>query len=354
MNETNPNGQPSSVPAFISPPEPTRPSHWRTFAIVAGSIVGIFAILALVIYILGMRGMLSGTAEHINEEPAWSPDGSQIAFTSDRGGNDDIYVMNSNGGNLRQLTSDPFAALFFNWGNAADFAPAWSPNGKQIAFVSGRNNSSLTYVDTDIFIMDANGQNVTQWKGSRPYAADKYPEWSPDGCCIIFASSPYTASGETGVSNIYLGSKNPGSEADITNLTLVDAMDSDPSWSPDGKQVVFSSYQDDNWHIYVMNKDSSGLVQLTFGEGSEAEISPVWSPDGTRIAYTGVLGARADIYRINVDGSQMVKLTNGAANSYLPAWSPDSSRIAFVSNLNGIENISVMNADGSNIVQLTK
>jgi len=352
MNETNPSGQPASdsTPAVKT----TRRSAWRTFAIVAGAIVGVLAILTVAIFVLGNLGKLSGTARHINEEPAWSPDGSQIAFTSDRGGNDDIYVMNSNGTNIRQLTSNPFAALFLNSGNAADFAPAWSPNGKQIAFVSGHNNSSITYVDTDIFIMDANGQNVTEWKGSRPYAADKYPEWSPDGCCIIFTSSPITASGETGVSNIYLGSKNPGSEADITNLTLVDAMDSDPSWSPDGTRVAFSSYKDDNWHIYVMNKDGSGMVQITFGQGSEAEISPEWSPDGAHIVYTGVLGTRADIYSINVDGSQMVKLTNGPANSYLAAWSPDSRRIAFVSNLEGVENISVMNADGSNVVQLTK
>jgi dipeptidyl aminopeptidase/acylaminoacyl peptidase len=103
-----------------------------------------------------------------------------------------------------------------------------------------------------------------------------------------------------------------------------------------------------------MNKDGSNLVQLTFGNGSESEISPVWSPDGTRIVYTGVLGTRADIYVINADGSHIAKLTNGPANSFLPAWSPDSQRIAFVSSLDGVENISVMNADGTNVVQLTK
>jgi Tol biopolymer transport system component len=359
MNENQPTGQPAPDPFPISastpkPVKPTRHSRWRTFAILSGSIVGVMALIALTLYILGSRGMLSGATRHVNEEPAWSPDGSKIAFTSDRGGNYDIYVMSSNGTNIQQLTSNPFASLLLNPGNAADFAPAWSPDGKRIAFVSGRNNSSLSFVDTDIFIMNADGQNVSQWKGSRPYAADKYPEWSPDGCCIIFASSPNTAAGETGNSNIYWASTDSGNPANLTNLTLLEAVDSDPSWSPDGKRVAFSSFKDDNWHIYTMNKNGSGLVQLTFGEGSESEISPIWSPDGAHIAYTGVLGIRADIYVIDTDGSNKVKLTSGPANAFLPAWSPDSRRIAFVSSLNGVENISMMNADGTNVVQLTK
>jgi Tol biopolymer transport system component len=355
MNENKSTGQLASDPAPVfDSMAPTRRSRWRTFAIVAGSIVGVVALIALTIYILGSRGMLAGTPGHLNEEPAWSPDGSQIAFTSDRGGNYDIYVMSSNGTNIRQLTSDPFATLFLNPGNAADFAPAWSPDGQQIAFASGRNNASLYFVDTDIFIMNTDGQKVSPWKGSRPGAADKYPEWSPDGCCIIYTSSPYSTTPGTGVSNIYWASTNPSNDATITNLTLLEAVDSDPSWSPDGSRVAFSSFKDDNWHIYAMNKNGSDLVELTFGHGSESEISPVWSPDGTRIAYTGVLGLQADIYVIHADGSNLVKLTSGPASSFLPAWSPDSQRIAFVSSLNGVENISVMNADGTNVVQLTK
>jgi TolB protein len=245
---------------------------------------------------------------------------------------------------------------FFLPGNAADYGPAWSPDGQKIAFVSGRSNTSLSFVDTDIYIMDKDGQNVVQWNGSKDNSADKYPEWSPDGSSLIFSSSPNTGGALADVSNIYMAPASPTTKATATNLTMQDMVESDPSWSPDGNQIVFDSLRDDNWHIYAMDKNGSNFVQLTFGNGSESEISPAWSPDGSRIAYTGVLGTRADIYVMNVDGTNIVKLTNGPANSFLPVWSPESRRIAFVSAAvgdNKNENIYVMNADGSNVVQLT-
>jgi len=347
---------PGPLPESEKPrPESSRRRPWRTFAILAGSLVGLIALVALTVVILAARGMFTGTPGHINEEPTWSPDGSKIAFTSDRSGNYDIYVMNSNGSNVRQLTSSPFATLSLVPGNADDYAPAWSPDGKQIAFVSGRNNLSWSFVDTDIYIMDQDGQNVVKWKGSQYYSADKFPEWSPDGCCITYASSPYPDVVGSGLSDIYMASTDPSLEPIITNLTMLEAINSDPSWSPDKNRIVFASVGDESWHIYMMNKNGSDFIQLTFGNGSQ--FSPAWSPDGTRIAYTGVIDGRADIYIMNADGTNIAQLTNGPANSFLPAWSPDSSRIAFVSEMGGEDNarnIFVMNADGSNVIQLTQ
>lgn len=345
---------PSSNAANL-PSKPARHGFWRNLAIIAGSCLGFIALIALVIGILGAQGKLSGPPGRVNEEPAWSPDGSQIAFSSNRSGNYDIYIMNSNGSNLRQLTSDPLASLYFVPGNADDYAPAWSPDGKRIAFVSGNNKLSTSFVDTDIFIMDKDGQNIVRWKGSLPNSADNYPNWSPDGCCIVFSSSPFPDVTGTGAADIFMASANSDNEAKITNLTMLEAINSDPSWSPDGNRIVFASFKDESWHIYAMNKNGSDFVQLT--NGLDSEYSPAWSPDGTRIAYTAVLGGKADIFVMNPDGTNVTKLTQGPANSFLPAWSPDGRRIAFVSDQNGntqVSNIYVMNANGSNVVQVTK
>lgn len=360
MGGNNLNKQPASDPASSSkgadlPSKPARRSFWRNLAIIAGYCLGFLALIVLVIGILGSQGKLSGPPGQVNEEPAWSPDGSQIAFSSNRSGNYDIYVMNSDGSHLRQLTSDPFASLYFIPGNADDHTPTWSPDGKRIAFVSGRHNSSWTFVDTDIFIMDQDGKNVVRWKGSQDNSADDYPAWSPDGCCIVYSSSPYPDVVGTGASDIFVGSANPTNEAKITNLTMLETINSDPSWSPDGNRIVFASFQDESWHIYAVNKNGSDFVQLT--NGLDSEYSPVWSPDGTRIAYTAVIGGKADIFAMNPDGTNITKLTNGSNNSFLPAWSPDSRRIAFVSDqggINQVKNIYVMDADGSNFVQLTR
>lgn len=360
MGGNNLTKQPASGPAPLSkgadlPSKPARPGFWRNFAIIAGSCLGFIALIALAVGILGSQGKLSGPPGQVNEEPAWSPDGSQIAFSSNRRGNYDIYVMNSDGSQLRQLTSDPFASLYFIPGNAGDYTPAWSPDGKKLAFVSGRNDSASSFVDTDIYIMNSDGKNVVRWQGSLENSADNYPEWSPDGSCIVYSSSPYPDVVGTGASDIFMASANSANEAKITNLTMGETINSDPSWSPDGNRIAFASFQDESWHIYAMNKNGSDFVQLT--NGLDSEYSPAWSPDGTHIAYTAVLGGKADIFVMNPDGTNITKLTQGSAISFLPAWSPDSRRIAFVSDqggINQVNNIYVMDADGSNVIQLTK
>ncbi len=360
MDGNNLTNQPASGPAPSShsadlPSTPPQNSFWRNLAIIAGSSVAFIALIALVVYILGAQGKLSGPPGRMNEEPAWSPDGSQLAFSSNRSGNFDIYVMNSDGSHLRQLTSDCWASLYFIPGNADDIAPAWSPDGKRIAFVSGHSKLATSFVDTDIFIMDKDGQNVARWKGSLDNSSDNYPRWSPDGSSIVFSSSPYSEVAGTETADIFMASANSDHEAKITNLTMQEAVNSDPSWSPDGSRIVFASFKDESWHIYAMNKDGSGFVQLT--NGLDSEYSPAWSPDGAHIAYTGLMGGKADIFVMDPDGKNAAQLTQGSGNSYLPAWSPDGRRIAFVSTPAGnnqVSNLYVMNADGSNVVQLTK
>lgn len=184
--------------------------------------------------------------------PAWSPDGTQIAFTSNRDGNNEIYVMDSTGGQLKRLTNDP----------RDDFAPAWSPDGKKIAFLSDRDNDTGIY---SIYLMNSDGSSVTRLTYDK--GNDYTPRWSPDGSKILFRSI------QKGQSDIYTVNAD-GSE--MTDLSNNPAEDWSPAWSPDGSQIAFQSNRDGNWEIYVMNADGSDQVNVTNDPSDDQ--SPYWKP----------------------------------------------------------------------------
>jgi len=221
--------------------------------------------------------------EHDNVDPAWSPDGRQIAFSSKRDGDFEIFIMDADGNNQVQLTAN----------SASDGAPAWSPDGKNIAFHSWRDN-----------------------------------DWEI-----------YTFSSEDGWN-------------EQTRLTDSEKQDTNPCWSPDGKQIAFMSMRDGNWEIYRMNADGSGQVNLTNTPTDEG--SPVWSPDGQYIAFDSMRDNNWDIYRMDADGGNQINLTNDPGADYTPSWSPDGKQIAFMSTRDGNKEIYIMNADGSNQTNFTQ
>ena len=215
---------------------------------------------------------------------------SKIAFTSDRDGNAEIYVMNADGSNQTRLTNN----------TTGDWGPAWSPDGARIAFTSDRDDNWAIYV------MNTDGSNQARLTNNT--TGDWWPAWSPDGTRIAFSSA------RDGNWAIYV------MNSDGSNQTQLTAADWGPAWSPDGSRIAFASDQGATAEIYVMNADGSNQTRLTENPASDYKLA--WSPDSTRIAFTSERDGNREIYVINADGSNPTRLTNNTAGDWWPAWSP--------------------------------
>jgi Tol biopolymer transport system component len=140
----------------------------------------------------------------------------------------------------------------------------------------------------------------------------------------------------------------------VTQLTGNDQkLDIDPAVSPDGKKIAFTSNRDDNYEIYVMNADGSDQTRLTREPTEDSE--PTWSPDGTKIAFTSARDGNYEIYSMLANGALQTNLTKNAGADEGPAFSPDGKKIAFASLRDGNFEVYKMNAlDGSSQKRLTK
>ena len=243
--------------------------------------------------------------------PSWSPDGTRIAFMSERDGNGEIYMMDADGGNPQNLTNNP----------AGDWNPSWSPDGKRIAFVSDRDGilDIHGFPTSEIYVMDADGKNPQNLTNNR--AGDWSPEWSPDGKRIVFMSyreGHFIGDFEDTTSEIYVMDNDGGDEQRLTENRKNDR---GPSWSPDGKRIAFSSDRKGDWlnyEIYVMDDDGGNLQKLT--ENRKNDGGPSWSPDGKRIAFSSDRGGNRQIYVMDTDGGNQQQLTNHPSNDGGPAW----------------------------------
>ncbi len=234
----------------------------------------------------------------------------QLAVVASADGNDEIFIVNSNGTGLTRLTTN----------SVSDGDPAWSPDGSKIAFRSARDGNH------EIYVMNADGSNPARLTSNS--AADYQPTWSPDGSRIAFVSE------RDGNAEIYVMNAADGSNpVRLTTDVGTPAFDGDPAWSPDGSKIAFWSRRDGNGEIYVMNPDGLNVTRLT--TNAVDDLQPAWSPDGSRLVFSRFTGCDSysgfcdyDLFVMNADGSGAVQRTSGSSDND-PAWSPDGGSIAF-------------------------
>ncbi len=246
----------------------------------------------------------------------------KIAFTSNRDGNNEIYVMNNDGSNIIRLTNN----------SASDTRPVWSPDGTKIVFQSDRDGN------IEIYYMNSDGS--AQIRLTNNVATDNLPTWSHDGNRIGFVSN------RDGNNEIYLMNADGSAQ---TNLTIAASDDSFPNWSPNGNKIAFRSSG-----IVTINTDGTGRTTIAntgIGGGTE----PNWSPDGSRLVFWTNVGSTSNrqIYSVDSDGSNLVAITTTNPDNTSPAFSPDGTLIAFTSSRDSNSEIYVMNADGTNQINLT-
>ena len=269
---------------------------------------------------------------------------TRIAFMSTRNVDWDaeIYLMTPDGEQIRRLTEQP----------KSDFEPAWSPDGKRITFVSYRDLKQIPgrgVIRGEIYVMNADGTNPINLTRSVE-RAESVSSWSPDGKQIAFTSAELFNADLLANSDIFVMDADGGNPINLTNH---DALDQTPDWSPDGLRIAFTSLRDANWEIYVMNADGTNPINLTNHPAKDGR--PDWSPDGNQIAFTSDRDGNLEVHVMNADGTNPINLTNHPAEDNHASWSPDGTRLAFDSNRDDpFGEIYVMNADGTNPSNLTQ
>jgi TolB protein len=256
----------------------------------------------------------------VSAAPAPQDAKSELLVVSKRTGNGEIFLIHADGSEPKNLTLSKCLNSF----------PAWSPDGKKIAFACDFDGTM------NIYVMDPNGNQTKQLtKSNEP---TWHPSWSPDGKKIVFSRKMPTGSG------IFV------MDADGDNEKQIAQDAADPAWSPDGKKILFTSRRSGaGYRVYVMDTSGANVTELTFNSNQMGHTFPAWSPDGKKIAWTDLAGQDLELFVADADGKNVKQLTMlGGVNTYA-AWSPSGKQIAFHhSEGNQSGALYLMDADGGN------
>lgn len=285
----------------------------------------------------GTRRTLRSLAHHIADDVVMLLTGtkgiasSKIAFVSRRTGHPEIYIMDYDGWGVRRFTYDRSMAFF----------PAWSPDGKRIAYVSFKEDRPFIQIRS---VIDRLPVRAFRFSSGTPSS----PVFSPDGRYLAFSSSK-----DSNSMQLYIADLQTGRIRQLTRLRSV--IHTSPRWNPrTGRELAFISDRSGTPQIYVIDTES-GTTRRLLTEGGAAD-SPAWSPDGRYIAFAWrpPEATKYDIFIMDIASQQIVQLTDGPGSNESPTWSPDGRHLAFQSNRSGRFEIYVMHVDGSGVKQITK
>ncbi|MGH7805242.1 MAG: Tol-Pal system beta propeller repeat protein TolB [Candidatus Binatia bacterium] len=230
----------------------------------------------------------------INLAPSWNPDGGSILFTSFQGrGGADLYRYDLGSKNERRITSG---------GGGLNLGGRFSPDGGKIAISIERNGNS------EIALIEPSGQLIKRLTNSPEI--DVSPTWSPDGSKIAFVSA------RTGNPQIYvMGADGSG----VRRLTYQGSYNTSPSWSPKGDLIAYVS-RDQGFNVFTVDVASGKASQVTSGQGNNED--PSFSPDGRYVVFSSTRVGRPSLFLSDVSGSHQVQLTETGGDDTSPSWSP--------------------------------
>lgn len=262
------------------------------------------------------------------DEAGWSPRGDALVLVSPATGIGNLYWAGPSGAGLRRLTE----------ADGPDWAPLWSPDGRRLAYVSGIGASA------EIFLMNADGSGRRRLTDNMVW---DYPRsWSADGRTLLIETVP------RGGRNIAIALLDVESGR-VRYLTDGRFNDGDPAFSPNQRQIAFSSDRDGNREIYMMEADGSNARRLTDHPAWDGH--PYWSPDGSQILFESNRGAGQtfEVLTMLANGRRLRRLTENSLDDKHPSWSPDGTWVIFESHRDGRMGLFLVRADGTGERNLT-
>jgi TolB protein len=246
---------------------------------------------------------------HFKQRPMWSPDGKQVLFSRHRGGKIGLFVMAADGSAESPLAGDKLP----------HYDACWSPDGARIALTHVAQSPGQG--NLDVYLAKGDGTELQKLAGDQgKLSHEEYPAWSPDGKRIAYSST------FEGNQEIYVAAVE---QPQPLRVTSDPAMDAHPGWSPDSRQLVFATNRWGDFEIALTDADGRNLVRLTESPGLDDY--PVVSPDGKRVAFLSNRDGNYEIYLLRLADRSIVNVTRDPSIDTFPAWTPDG-RLAFVSN----------------------
>jgi TolB protein len=255
--------------------------------------------------------------------------GTKIYFVSDRTGHKEVWSMDPDGSNQKQITSFKSISIM----------PAASPDGSKIAFTSfARGNPAIFILSTET------GRRLSFY--NQVASLNATPDFTPDGKQILYASSA------SGYAQIYVANLDG---SNLKRISSSRAIEVEPKVNPKtGSDIVFVSGRTGPQQIFRMNFDGTGVERLTNGQGEAS--NPSWNPDGQHIAFSWTRGyatGNFNLFLMDVATRQFDQLTHSEGRNENPSWAPDGRHLVFMSTRSGSHQIYTMLADGTQVHQLT-